>query len=61
MSIIPAILEPKGYKMIDTFNMSAAFAYDGAAQFDGLHMVGPTIKTLITKILHHVCIGTTVL
>ena len=44
--------------MIDTFNMSAAFAYDGAAQFDGLHMVGPTIKTLITKLFHHVCAET---
>jgi hypothetical protein len=29
------------YKMINAFDMSAAFTYDTATQFDGMHIIGP--------------------
>ena len=48
----------KGYKMINSFDMSAAFAYDAATQYDGLHLIGPPMKMIITKLFHHVCAGT---
>jgi hypothetical protein len=34
-------LEEYGYKMINAFDMSAAFTYDTATQFDGMHIIGP--------------------
>jgi hypothetical protein len=48
-------LELKGYRMINAFDMSAAFAYDTATQFDGLHLIGPSMKMIITKLFHHMC------
>lgn len=99
-SIVPGILEPKGYKMIEAFNVTAAFAWEVgllraamidcgtiklsrtvstsirsqfaneilrlccrcfyrqvAAQFDGLHFLGPPIKMIVTKLFHHICAG----
>lgn len=50
-------LGPKGYKMINAFDMSAAFAYDTATQFDGLHLIGPPMKMIVTKLFHHMCAG----
>lgn len=55
---VPMILEPKGYKMINTFDMSAGFAYETATQFDGMHFIGPTMKMLMTKVFHHICAET---
>lgn len=49
------ILTPKGYKMINGFDVSAAFAYDTDAQADGLHITGPPMKEIVTKFLHHLC------
>ena len=49
------ILTPKGYHMIDTFELSAAFSYDTAAQNDGLHIIGPPMKMAVTKVFHHMC------
>ena len=51
------ILSPKGYKMINAFDLTAAFAYDTAGQGDGLHVVGPPMKAIIAKIFHHMCSG----
>merc|ERR1711957_1019010 len=49
------ILQPKGYKMINAFDMSAAFTYDTATQNDGLHIVGPPMKMIVTKLFHYLC------
>ena len=45
----------QGYKMPNAFDMSAAFSYDTATQLDGLHIIGPPMKMMVTKIFHHVC------
>ena len=46
---------PKGHKMLNAFDMSAAFTYETATQFDGMHIVGPPMKMMITKLFHHIC------
>jgi len=35
--------------------MYVAFTYDAAAQMDGMHMLGPPVKAIVTKLFHHVC------
>jgi hypothetical protein len=50
------ILQPKGYKMLDLYDLSAAFTYDTATQSDGMHIIGPPMKMAITKLLHHLCV-----
>lgn len=50
------ILVPKGYKIINAFDVTAAFAFDTAGQFDGLHIIGPPIRTIVTKLFHHLCL-----
>ena len=45
-------LTPKGYKMINAYDMSAAMTYDTAAQKDGMHINGPSMRMILTKILH---------
>jgi hypothetical protein len=45
---IPGILDKKGYKMLDFFDMSAVFTYDTATQYDGMHIIG-------TEHLHWLC------
>jgi hypothetical protein len=32
-----------------------AFTYDSATQMDGMHIVGPPMKMIVTKLFHHVC------
>jgi len=54
-NVAQQILRPKGYKMINIFDLSAAFTYDTATQNDGLHIIGPTMKTVITKFFHYHC------
>lgn len=49
------VLEPKGYKLLNAFDLSAAFTYDTATQHDGMHIVGPPMKMIITKFFHHLC------
>ena len=49
-------LVPKGYKMINGFDVTAAFTYDTAGQFDGMHIVGPPIRSIVTKFFHHLCL-----
>jgi hypothetical protein len=48
-------LGPKGYTMIQAMDMTAAFTYDSATQMDGLHIIGPPMKMIITKLFHHMC------
>jgi hypothetical protein len=49
------ILKPKGYKMINAFDPTAAFTYDSAGQLDGLHIAGPPMKAITNKFFHHLC------
>jgi hypothetical protein len=56
--LVPPIMDPKGYKMINTFDISAGFAYESATQFDGMHFIGPTMKMIMTKVFHHICADT---
>lgn len=51
MSKLPA----KGYRMIEAFDLTAAFTYDTATQMDGLHIIGPPAKMILTKLFHYVC------
>jgi hypothetical protein len=55
---VPKIMDPKGYKMINAFDMSAGFAYEAATQFDGMHFIGPPMKMMLTKVFHHMCADT---
>jgi hypothetical protein len=48
-------LTPKGYKMINAYDMTAAMTYDTAAQRDGMHINGPPLRMILTKILHYLC------
>ena len=48
-------LRNKGYNMIQAMDMTAAFTYDTATQMDGLHIIGPPMKMIITKLFHHLC------
>ena len=48
-------LTPKGYKMINAFDVTAAFTFDSDAQNDGLHITGPPIRAILTKFFHHLC------
>ena len=51
------ILPAKGYKMINAYDMTAAMTFDTAAQRDGMHMNGPPLRMVLTKILHYLCSG----
>ena len=48
-------LTPKGYKMINAFDATAAFTFDSDGQNDGLHITGPPIRATLTKFFHHLC------
>jgi hypothetical protein len=50
------ILTPKGYKMINAFDVTEAFAFDTTGQLDGMHVIGPPIQSIITKLFHHICV-----
>jgi hypothetical protein len=49
------ILQSKGYKMLQVYDLSAAFTFDTATQSDGMHIIGPPMKMAITKLFHHLC------
>jgi hypothetical protein len=53
--IVREILAPKGYKFLNGFDLSAAFTYDTATQRDGLHIIGPPMKMIVTKLFHYLC------
>tara|TARA_B110000211_G_scaffold4648_1_gene5214 strand:- start:265 stop:1980 length:1716 start_codon:yes stop_codon:yes gene_type:complete len=50
------VLHDKGWHKLDWFDSSAAFSYDTATQTDGLHIVGPPMKLLVTKFFHYLCL-----
>jgi len=54
-NVLPKIIEQKNYKMINVFDLTAAFTYDAATQNDGMHFIGPPMKAIVTKLFHHVC------
>mmetsp|Transcript_15140 Transcript_15140/g.31211 ORF Transcript_15140/g.31211 Transcript_15140/m.31211 type:complete len:697 (-) Transcript_15140:1269-3359(-) len=47
-------LLPKGYRYLNAYDLSIAMAYVTTQQ-DGMHLIGPTCKMVITKMLHHLC------
>lgn len=49
------LLTPKGYKMINAYDMSAAMTFDTAGQKDGMHINGPPAKMILTKLFHYLC------
>lgn len=48
-------LTTKGYHMINAFDMTSAFTYDTATQMDGIHIIGPPAKMIISKFFHYLC------
>jgi hypothetical protein len=50
----------RGYSMLNLYDMTAAFTFDTATQMDGMHIIGPPMKMLITKLFHYMCLNTTV-
>ena len=50
-----SVMIPKGYRYLNAFDLSAAMSFEVAGQLDGMHLVGPTCKMVITKMLHHLC------
>mmetsp|Transcript_8264 Transcript_8264/g.17640 ORF Transcript_8264/g.17640 Transcript_8264/m.17640 type:complete len:715 (-) Transcript_8264:1376-3520(-) len=54
-NILKQHLIPKGYKYINTFDMSAAMTFDTGSQMDGMHLVGPVPKMVLTKFFHYLC------
>jgi len=53
--IMERMLTPKGYRLINSWDLSSAFGYDTSGQADGLHIVGPPMKAILTKVFHHMC------
>lgn len=46
---------PKGYHVLNAFDLSKAVSYETAGQFDGMHLTGPAIKMVTVKFFHHLC------
>jgi hypothetical protein len=57
--IAPLVGGETNVTLLEAFDMSAAFTYDTATQNDGMHIIGPTMKMIITKLFHHLCADTT--
>jgi len=53
------ILLEKGWKMLNAYDLSAAFTYDSAGQNDGMHILGPAAKAVVTKFFHYLCSDST--
>jgi hypothetical protein len=53
--IAEPILTDKGWTELNMYDMGAAFMYDTTGQMDGLHLVGPPMKMLMTKFFSHLC------
>ena len=54
-NIAQEILLKKGYRILNYFDMSKSFTYDTSTQMDGLHIIGPPMKMIITKLFHYLC------
>jgi hypothetical protein len=55
----PLVSGETNVTLLEAYDMSAAFTYDTATQNDGMHIIGPTMKMIITKLFHHLCADTT--
>jgi len=53
--IVQELLEPRGYKFLEFFDLTAAFTYASATQMDGVHIIGPPMKMILTKLFHYMC------
>jgi hypothetical protein len=49
------VLQSKGYNFFTVSDASAPMVYDVATQFDGMHLIGPPMKLIITKFFHYLC------
>jgi hypothetical protein len=59
-TMVQDILGPKNYTLLNFYDLTAAFTYDTATQMDGMHIIGPPMKTILAKLFHHVCYSTSV-
>lgn len=48
-------LIPKGYRQLNVYGMSTAWAFDADGQRDGMHIIGPPMRMGVTKLFHHLC------
>jgi len=46
---------PRGYHVLNAFDVSTAVSYETAGQFDGMHLMGPAMKTITNKLFHYLC------
>jgi hypothetical protein len=53
--IAEPILKEKGWTELNMYDMGAAFMYDTTGQMDGLHVIGPPMKMVMTKFFSHLC------
>lgn len=54
------VLVARGWKELDWVNASMALSYEGATQYDGLHVVGNAMKMLFHMMMHSLCSDTNV-
>jgi hypothetical protein len=47
----------KDWVELNMYDVSAAFMHDTTGQMDGLHLLGPPMKVLMTKFFSHLCNG----
>ena len=55
--LMEQILQPKGYKILNGLDLTKAFTFDTATQTDGLHIIGPPMKMLLTMVFHDLCMN----
>jgi hypothetical protein len=53
--LVEDVMLSKGYNMLSAFDVSEAVSYETAGQFDGMHLMGPAMKTVTVKLFHHLC------
>jgi hypothetical protein len=42
------VMKRKGYQFVDMHDMTPAFTYDTATQYDGMHIIGKSACTAVT-------------
>jgi hypothetical protein len=53
--MVEDVMLSKGYNILSAFDVSQAVSYETAGQFDGMHLMGPAMKTVTVKLFHHLC------
>eukprot|EP00663_Eupelagonemidae_sp_cell21sb_P000999 gene999-380_t len=51
------VLQPKGWGVLDAYDVSAALMFDATGQDDGLHWIGPVPKVLWLMWINDICSG----